>query len=78
MNKVSEIQSPKKQLSDLGCYGYQIDNIPNDVIGTSQVKDTRNQQQKQLIEVLQSYIIFANICYKGKKIQPVAIARRVY
>lgn len=67
MNKLNEIINLKKQLSDLGYRGFQIDSIIKDEIGSVQLESASDQQVVQVIEVLQDYICFARKCQQGKK-----------
>lgn len=66
MNKLSEIHALKKQLSDLGYRGFQIDNMIKDEIGTVKLADLSDPQAEQVIDLLQDYIQFAHKCQKGK------------
>lgn len=66
MNRLSEIQNLKKQLSDLGYRGFQIESMIKDEIGAVNLEDLSDPQAEQVIDLLQGYIQFAHKCQKGK------------
>ncbi|MEG6585271.1 hypothetical protein [Dendrosporobacter sp. 1207_IL3150] len=67
-DKVSEVQSLMRQLSELGYHDFQVHSIVKDEIGTTKLASISMQQADQLVECLQGYIAFAA---KSRKVKGV-------
>jgi hypothetical protein len=61
-NLRSRIATLKEQLGSLGYHGFQVDSMIKETIGKTSVDDATRDQQEELIEVLESYLSFAQKC----------------